>query len=81
MRFYTAAIVSFLALATTIAAAPGDSATLAERATKKKCCACYSPCVNDCENGFEENPVGEGLCILSCKNSCGCTDKMTSHCG
>ena len=53
---------------------------LAVAAKKKhKChCSCVKECQNNCANGFEENPIGEGLCILVCPDSCGCGENQCS---
>ncbi|KAK9415863.1 hypothetical protein SUNI508_09992 [Seiridium unicorne] len=72
MQFNNIASIIFALAAANVGLA-SPAARLAPNLQSRSCdCSCNADCATDCANGFALNPVGQGLCIQTCADSCGC---------
>ncbi|KAF2202643.1 hypothetical protein GQ43DRAFT_439533 [Delitschia confertaspora ATCC 74209] len=74
MRFATLLALTLTATLGYSAAVPNAAAISKDnQLNARSCdCECLSHCNEDCANGFALNPIGQGLCGLTCGDSCGC---------
>ncbi|KAK9769988.1 hypothetical protein SCAR479_13313 [Seiridium cardinale] len=66
MQFNNIASIIF-ALAAADVGLASPAARLAPNLQARSCdCSCNADCATNCANGFGSNPVGQGLCVLTC---------------
>lgn len=77
MQFHATSITALLLAALTGQAlgAPAVTPTTENNLLlEKRCdCACNIKCQKNCQNGFNPNPIGAGVCVLGCAPNCGCS--------